>query len=574
MKSRLTLLLALATQWCLAEHQQLSIELAPSFGGQPLAFDRLSSTNAHGQALSVTRLDMLFSGFALQRRDGTWLAMTGTYACVRAREGRIAFDLGAVPSDIYSALRFHVGLPPAVNNADAASYPAEHPLNPNVNGLHWSWLGGYVFLAVEGMWRDGAGKDAGYSFHIASDRQLMTVELPVDLDLTSDQRIDIAFDVRHLLGDVKLSVDAASTHSRENDELATRLKTRAEFAFAVIGVTSGTAATTPPRPVVPRGTPYRFTFARTFPMPQLPRDNPLTDEGVDLGRRLFHEPLLSINDQQSCATCHKDATDFSDTGMRFSLGAEGKPGERNTMPLFNLAWKNAFMWDGRAAALREQVKIPVENPIEMHETLTNVTRKLTATETYPDLFEKVFGPGGITQERIGLALEQFMLTLLACDSKFDRAMNGQVELSEEEKRGFALFSTEFDPNHGQFGADCFHCHGGPLFSNSGFANNGLDATFADKGRMLATKLPGDEGKFAVPSLRNVAVTAPYMHDGRFSTLEEVVDHYATGVKRSATLDPNIAKHPDDGLQLSEEDKQALVAFLKALTDSRIAQSVK
>ena len=145
-------------------------------------------------------------------------------------------------------------------------------------------------------------------------------------------------------------------------------------------------------------------------------------------------------------------------------------------------------------------------------------------------------------------------------------LTGEVELSAEEKRGFELFHTEYDPRREQFGADCFHCHGGPLFQSQGFANNGLDASFSDLGRFLVTKKDGDKGRFSVPSLRNVARTAPYMHDGRFSTLEEVIGHYSTGVKRSATLDPNLAKHPDGGVPLTAEDQAALIAFLKTLSE--------
>ena len=145
-------------------------------------------------------------------------------------------------------------------------------------------------------------------------------------------------------------------------------------------------------------------------------------------------------------------------------------------------------------------------------------------------------------------------------------------LTEAEKHGFELFNTEFDPRRGQFGADCFHCHGGPLFQSQTFANNGLDKEFANLGRGAVTGNEPDRGKFAVPSLRNVALTAPYMHDGRFATIEEVIEHYNSGVKRTPTLDPNLAKHPDTGLNLSASDKQALIAFLKALTDERYRES--
>ena len=147
-------------------------------------------------------------------------------------------------------------------------------------------------------------------------------------------------------------------------------------------------------------------------------------------------------------------------------------------------------------------------------------------------------------------------------------MNGTAKFTKEESRGFGLFNTEYDPYHGQYGADCFHCHGGPLFQSQDFANNGLDSAFTDLGRYNVTHRAGDWGKFAVPSLRNIAVTGPYMHDGRFQTLEQAVEHYCTGMKRSATLDPNLAKHPDGGVPLSAADKKALVAFLKTLTDEK------
>jgi cytochrome c peroxidase len=187
---------------------------------------------------------------------------------------------------------------------------------------------------------------------------------------------------------------------------------------------------------------------------------------------------------------------------------------------------------------------------------------------YPSLFASAFGSPEITPQKIALALENFLLTLTSFDSKFDRALRGEEKLTAEEQRGFELFSTEYDPRRGQFGADCFHCHGGPLFQSQSFASNGLDAKVSDPGRAKVTGKESDQGKFSVPSLRNVALTAPYMHDGRFDTLEQVIDHYTSGVKRSATLDPNLAKHPDGGVPLSEPDKRALVAFLKSLTDEK------
>jgi cytochrome c peroxidase len=402
----------------------------------------------------------------------------------------------------------------------------------------------------------------------------MTVELPVALELNEDKSLVLTLDLAGLFTQ-KMAEDNTSTHSRRGDELATLLCVAVEKAFSVASVKTlenplpqGEAkGDAPLRAVVTH--PYPFTFSMRFPRPDLPRDNPLTKEGVELGRRLFFEKKLSVNDQQSCASCHQPAHAFSDAGKRFSAGAEGRAGSRNAMSLFNLAWKRSFFWDGRANSLRQQVLMPIQNTIEMHQSLDHVIAKLAATPEYPALFAGAFGSPGITTNRLALALEQFVLTRISCDSKLDRALQGAAQLTDEEKRGFELFMTEYDPRRGLRGADCFHCHGGPFFQSQGFANNGLDANFSDLGRGAITGREWDKGRFAVPSLRNVELTGPYMHDGRFQTLEEVVAHYCTGVKRSETLDPNLAKHPDGGVPLSAADQKALVAFLKTLTDESL-----
>jgi cytochrome c peroxidase len=207
----------------------------------------------------------------------------------------------------------------------------------------------------------------------------------------------------------------------------------------------------------------------------------------------------------------------------------------------------------------------------MDSSLESVVSKLSQIPSYPPQFEAAFGSAEITPEKLGLALEQFLLTLISYNSKFDRVVQGKAQLSSEEKRGFELFFTEYDPRTGQLGADCFHCHGGALFSDFGFHNNGLDDVeyLRDDGRADVTGRTSDRARFKTPSLRNVAVTGPYMHDGRFGTLEEVVSHYVSGVKRSETLDPNLAKHPEGGVPLSKEDQKALVAFLKMLTEEEL-----
>ncbi len=583
----------------------LEVEILPRFNGAPLIFDALTNRTAAGQTVSVTRLDFLISNVSFRRDDGAWLGLTNWQAYVSAREGPMSFRLTNIPNGRYAAVRFLVGVTPEVNKGDPAQYPAQHPLNPSVNGLHWGWQGGYVFIALEGDWRDG-DRQSGYSFHIANDPQLMTVELPLALDLDSDHSLRLALDVARIFDAryrIPLAENSEATHSRIGDALAAQLHENVERAFSVEHLARrplGSAKPGDVKPLVgPEATPYRLTVSSLFPRPALPLDNPLTAEGVELGRMLFNDRRLSVNNSQSCASCHDLGAAGADPGRAVSLGVEGKVGTRNAMPLFNLAWRNAFFWDGRAATLREQVLQPIENPIEMHETLTNVVSKLAATgrtgpgssvptaqsnagssghgEThpandYPALFSRAFGSTEISPDRIARALEQFLLTRVSHDSKFDRVLKGETKFTEEEQRGFELFHTEYDPRREQFGADCFHCHGGPLFQNVAFANNGLDLLPRDLGRFEATKREGDRGKFAVPSLRNVAVTGPYMHDGRFQTLEEVVEHYSTGVKRGATLDPNLAKHPDGGVALSAADKRALVAFLMTLTDEQFVGS--
>jgi cytochrome c peroxidase len=549
-------------------------------------YDSPVNTNAASQRLSVTRLDFLVSDFSLRRTDGIWFASSNRFTYISGREGRLSFDFAGAPDAQYDRVRFNIGAPAEENHKDPAGRAPSDPLNPIVNGLHWGWQGGYVFFALEGHWLDDAGKESGYSYHIATDPMLTTVDLPADISAATNREIRIALNLDRVFAakhHIVISDDTSSTHSRTNDPLASRLRDNigASFAIAGVGTSVPETASTPPKAVdiASGATPFRLTISKFFPKPALPIDNPLTEQGVELGRRLFEEKRLSINNRQSCASCHQATAAYVDAGKRVSAGAEGALGTRNAMPLFNLAWKSAFFWDGRAALLREQVLMPIQNPIEMHESLTNVVAKLSATHpsngaagsgvsNYPKLFAAAFETPEVTVSRIARALEQFLLTQVAYTSKFDRAINGEIELTTDEKRGFELFNTEYDPVHGQHGADCFHCHGGPFFQSQTFANNGLDSVFADAGRQAVTHKEGDRGKFAVPSLRNVAVTGPYMHDGRFQTLEEVIEHYSSGVKRSATLDPNIAKHPDGGVPLSPSDKQALAAFLRTLTDER------
>lgn len=311
---------------------------------------------------------------------------------------------------------------------------------------------------------------------------------------------------------------------------------------------------------------YPFTLPEGFPEAPFPEDNLPTVEGVYLGRMLFYDPVLSRDSTQSCASCHNQALAFTDNGRALSTGIRGLAGARNSMPLFNLAWNRRFFWDGRSFSLRHQSLLPIEDPLEMDEQISRVIQKLQRSSDYKARFKAAFGDDQITESRMAKALEQFMNIIVSGNSRFDQHLRGEIELSESEKRGMTLFLGEFDPDKPEnSGADCFHCHSNTLFSNFQFMNNGLDSVFTDKGLYDVTGNPNDIGKFKVPSLRNVEVSGPFMHDGRFSTLEEVIEFYNAGVKESPSLDPNMhaIKH---GLKLSSEDKNDLIAFLKTLTD--------
>ena len=315
-------------------------------------------------------------------------------------------------------------------------------------------------------------------------------------------------------------------------------------------------------------TPFVLAYG-DLPEPDLPSDNSLTKQKVELGRMLFYETMLSKDGTQSCASCHRQLDGFSDT-TKFSIGVEGLPGKRQAMPVFNMAWhSNEFFWDGRAQLLRDQALKPIQDPLEMNETLDNVVAKLSNSQMYLNQFMRAFGEEDITPEKMALAMEQFMLSVVSYDSKYDRYLAGLEELTESEQRGLELFSTEYNPFFEEFsGADCVHCHGGANFENDQYMNNGLDtdADIKDIGREEVTDNAEDRAKFKVPSLRNIAVTPPYMHDGRFQTLEEVIDHYNEGIQLSATADVTVLNTMETGLFLTAQDKEDLINFLKTLTD--------
>ena len=337
----------------------------------------------------------------------------------------------------------------------------------------------------------------------------------------------------------------------------------------VLGAFSYRAAT---EPVLP-ATPYDYSgiaLPSYLDRPGIrnrdntPDDNPITDAGATLGRVLFYDARLSQNQTVSCASCHRPEHGFSDPD-RLSAGFQGEQTARNSMGLsFARFYGNGqFFWDERTRSLEHQTLMPIEDLVEMGMTLDALAVRLEATTFYPDLFADAFGTPEITSERVSRALSQFIRSIVATRTRYDAARQAQgglpgrsaPGLTDQENRGLELF----------FGsARCAQCHQGDLFVGTHATSNGLDATITDEG--------AGRGRFKTVSLRNVALTAPYMHDGRFATLEEVVEHYDSGIQRSPGLD-NILRGSGGALLrlgLSADDRAALVAFLNTLTDSTLA----
>lgn len=306
-------------------------------------------------------------------------------------------------------------------------------------------------------------------------------------------------------------------------------------------------------------------------MPAVPPNasNPLTKAGVALGRMLFYDPILSRDSSQSCASCHQQAKGFTD-GLASSTGILGQNGVRSSMPLVNLAYNTrGFFWDGRSVTLEDQALVPIEDHREMDDTWANVERKLRRHKEYPGLFRQAFGISRkteLTKDLVVKAVSQFERTLISAYSRYDRVVWAKEDFpTDEEQRGLELFFIEYAGSQAHPG--CSHCHFNPLFTDNNYHNNGLDnvpnlGAFKDLGRGKVTNIQSDNGRFRTPSLRNVALSAPYMHDGRFKNLEEVLENYSKGGHGVANEDANIVPFP-----LSAQDKSDLIAFLKMLTDT-------
>lgn len=297
-----------------------------------------------------------------------------------------------------------------------------------------------------------------------------------------------------------------------------------------------------------------FEVPSNFPKPVYDfSKNTLSENKIQLGRELFYDPILSRNNMISCASCHSQFSAFTHVDHALSHGIEDKIGFRNAPALMNLAWQTLFMRDGAINHLDVQALAPIGNPVEMDENITHVVFKLQASKLYPKLFYKAFGDSVITGEHTLKAISQFMLTLVSSNSKYDSVMSKQSSFTDQENNGYILFKK-----------NCALCHTEPLFTTDEFRNNGLqiDTTLNDFGRYLVTKNPSDSLKFRVPTLRNIEFSYPYMHDGRFKKLSQVMNHYTNGIEKSNTLANELQKP----ITLTSNEKVDIIAFLLTLTD--------
>tara|TARA_R110002020_G_scaffold17804_5_gene62819 strand:- start:146983 stop:148062 length:1080 start_codon:yes stop_codon:yes gene_type:complete len=294
-------------------------------------------------------------------------------------------------------------------------------------------------------------------------------------------------------------------------------------------------------------------------------NNPITDAGFELGKRLFYEGKLSSNGAIACAFCHEQAFAFTHHGHNLSHGVNGGIGLRNAQPIQNLAYQTSFMWDGAASHLDLQPILPITSELEMGETLSNVIVKLQQDSYYQAQFAKAFDGGEVNTENMLKALSQFMLMMISSNSKYDKYVRQEdnVTLTALELDGLNTFQNK-----------CSSCHASDLFTDQTFRNNGLpiNPQLNDKGRFNILEDPNDLYKFKVPSLRNVEVSYPYMHDGRFSTLEVVLDFYDSGIVDNGNVDPSLQKADGTyGISLSAYEKESVIAFLKTLTDNQFLE---
>lgn len=325
------------------------------------------------------------------------------------------------------------------------------------------------------------------------------------------------------------------------------------LCFALTSCTSGESGP---------GLTYVFKQPEHFPPATYTfENNPVTQEGFELGRMLFYDPVLSVDSTVSCSSCHKQATAFADPTHKINHGIHNRFGKRNSPGLANMAFMDTYFYDGGVNHLDFVPINAITSEVEMGNTLVDLVERLNINTLYRRKFAEAFNQEEINSQQLLHALAQFTTMLVSSDSKYDKVMLGKDNFTAMEQQGYTLFQQK-----------CSACHVDVLFTDKSFRNNGLDNDFTkDTGRETITESQDDRGKFKVPSLRNIELTPPYMHDGRFRTLEEVLDHYQSGVKDSPTLDPALRQDAFLGIEISQDEKESIITFLKTLTDTQFTK---
>ncbi len=567
----------------------------------------LDYVNEAGNSYSVTRFDYLITDISLNRTDGITVPLGDVIYGDAITQGEIAHTFSDVPAGSYESIRFTWGVPAEMNEAGFLSGDYDLMGWPSELG------GGYYAMRLEGFWTDLAASAPGfqsYSLHTGFLRRCLDEGVGLqDCPPSRLVEFDGSFEIELDTGEfrvgkedrwfIEASVDVNRWMSAPVYDLAQEWADQSECpispdvctlgsptsssveaqqdlyenrsdVFALIDVSEASMGSPIAMEVDLDIAPYGLA---NWPLMPVPDDNPTTREGIALGRHLFYDPILSRDGSMSCGTCHRQEFAFADP-RRFSLGVNGEAGVFNAPALANLGWASgapfnkiysaksfALFWDGHAGSLEHQSTFPVEDPLEMDRSWDAVVREMQSHSSYPDMFEAAFGSRHVTIEGVTRALAQFQRTFRSYNSKWDRVQRGEESLSPSEQRGYDAFVAET--------GDCFHCHGGNFAlminpSNS-FANNGLDA-IPEAGLRDSTSFFLHEGLFKTPTLRNVEVTAPYMHDGRFNTLEEVLEFYSTGVhidskNLNSALRARVIAGPIDPAMQSD-----IIAFLKTRTD--------
>ncbi len=311
--------------------------------------------------------------------------------------------------------------------------------------------------------------------------------------------------------------------------------------------------------IVPEDKLIAFTIPSNFPAPTYNfEDNKLTNAGFALGKKLFYDARLSADKSVSCGSCHQQFAAFANLDHKVSHGVNNCQGKRNAPPLFNLAWQKAFFWDGGVKNIETSPLNAITDTCEMGTDIATIITFLKNTAPYPELFKKAFGSTEINSQLILKSITQFTAVLVSGNSKYDKVMR---------KEG-AVFTTDELAGYNVFKEKCSSCHTEPFFTDFSYRSNGLDVVSLDEGRSHITGLNSDFGTFRVPTLRNIEYTFPYMHDGRFYSLDEVLEHYNSGVKASANLDVKLK----NGIKLSSTEKEQIKAFLKTLTDNEFIKN--